>query len=485
MSLTKAQQLSAQCHDNKYDNYYEIFVYSFFDSNGDGIGDLRGVAEKLDYVKDMGYTAIWLMPICQANSYHKYNVVDYMAIDSQYGTMQDFEYLLDKAHGMGIKIILDMVFNHTSDQHPWFIAATKDAQSGNVNGKYYNYYNFSATNKAGYSTVDNSDIFYEAQFFGGMPDLNLDNPEVRDELEQVIKFWLNKGVDGFRLDACTSFYTGNVNDSADFVQWINQTCQKYSANTYIVGESWTTRRDIRRYYQSGADSFFYFPIAKNDGYIFQTFFAPSSADYFYKAMCNLLEDAQGHIPAPFLDNHDTPRIASLFERNIDRIKFAYGLLCTLNGNVFAYYGDEIGMISYYNDPDKRLGMLWDNAQRDSVIAPPGVSKQEYCFDGVKQQQQDANSILNYYKRCNKMRNDYPAIARGTIDRLPYNDSKVLIVTKNYDQQSVTIVINFDNEAKRVNLPIKGKLVSSITLEGSVTFDKGVLTMPRHSISVIK
>ncbi len=471
--------------NREFDNYYEIFVYSFCDSDDDGVGDFQGVETKLPYIKEMGYTGIWLMPICLSPSYHKYDVQDYMSVDPHYGTMRDFEHLVDEAHKLGIKVILDLVLNHTSDKHRWFLEAVKDAERGNKQGKYYNYYNFSDYNEAGYSTVGNSELFYEAQFYGGMPDLNLDNPEVRDELDKVIKFWLSKGVDGFRLDACTNFYTGDTVKSAQFVGWVKATCNKYKADTFIVGESWTTSGNIAEFYRGGGDSFFYFPMAKDDGYINQTLYADNPSDYFYHAMVELVDIAQGHIPAPFLDNHDTPRIAGVFKRDSAMIKFGYGLLNTLNGNVFTYYGDEIGMVSFYNDPDKRIGMLWDSNQKRK-IAPPGVSKQEYVFGGVKQQQADANSILNYYKACNHMRLNYPAIALGEQQRVDYPDKQVLIVQKRYKQQEVVVVINFATQSKAVRWTKGGDLVVSLTVDGhKISMDNGVIDMPRNSIALIK
>ena len=190
--------------DDKYRNWYEVFVYSYFDSDGDRIGDLGGLAEKLDYISGLGMNGIWLMPVMPSPSYHKYDVTDYYSIDPQYGTLEDFSALLEKAHALGIDVIIDLVLNHTSNEHPWFLSARSGADS-----EYRNWYNWSDSPQDGYAKA--GEAYYECRFVNTMPDLNLDNPEVRAEIENILRFWLEDvGVDGFRLDAVTSYYTGSA-----------------------------------------------------------------------------------------------------------------------------------------------------------------------------------------------------------------------------------------------------------------------------------
>ena len=247
--------------DDMYDNYYEIFTYSYKDTDGDGIGDLNGVKEKLDYIRDMGYTAIWLMPIHPALSYHGYDVRNYKEISPLLGTMADFDALLASAHEKGIKIILDLVVNHTSSDHNWFTSCMDAYISGDAESKYREYYNVvntaGGTKPAGYEYYRSTTYAYEARFTGTMPDLNLDSELVRAEISDIIGFWLDKGVDGFRLDACTSYYTGRNETSAEFVKWIKQEAVKHNPNAYIVGEVWEGAGSIRGFYNNSAgDSFF-------------------------------------------------------------------------------------------------------------------------------------------------------------------------------------------------------------------------------------
>ena len=162
--------------DDNYRNWYEIFVYSFFDTNNDGIGDLKGVTQKLDYVKDMGFNGIWLMPIHPSPTYHKYDVKDYYAIDNVYGTLEDFDTLIEQAHARGIKVIIDLVFNHTSSEHPWFLQACDYIRkNGKPGGQYGDFYNFNTKELSGYSKVSGTNYYYEARFWSGMPDLNLNS----------------------------------------------------------------------------------------------------------------------------------------------------------------------------------------------------------------------------------------------------------------------------------------------------------------------
>ncbi len=476
--------------DDMYDNYYEIFAYSYKDTDGDGVGDLNGVRSKLGYIRDMGYTAIWLTPIYPALSYHGYDVRDYKDISPFLGNMQDFDALLADAHAKGIKIILDLVVNHTSSDHPWFKSCMQAYINGDTESKYREYYNVVNTagevKPTGYEYYNSTSYAYEARFTGTMPDLNLDSEFVRAEISDIIKFWMQKGVDGFRLDACTSYYTGRNETSAGFVKWIKQEAVKYNKDAYIVGEVWEGAGSIKSYYDnSDSDSFFWFPASTGGtSFIASVINAdlPKAADSYWNGMIEMQTAAGDHIAAPFLDNHDTGRIAGAMYRMEERVKFAYGLASMLTGNLFTYYGDEIGMVGSASDPDKRIGMLWDNKRSNITDPPPGSGTQEYIFDGVKEQLKDGDSILNYYKQCNNVRNAFPAIMRGTPERIPCDDPKVLIMKKDWNGQSVTIVINFAKEAKSVEA--HGTLQKGICVEGNVKQNGGALSMPKYSIAIL-
>ncbi|MEG2670433.1 MAG: alpha-amylase family glycosyl hydrolase, partial [Oscillospiraceae bacterium] len=261
LSKTEAQ---ASVLDN-YRTFYEVFVYSFCDSNGDGIGDLNGVTSKLDYIQDMGFTGIWLMPIMPSTTYHKYDVIDYESIDSQYGTMADFDNLIAECEKRNINVIIDLVLNHTSTQHKWFLSAKADE-----NSEYRDYYNFEKEKPAGGKYYKTDKGFYEAMFWEGMPDLNLANVNLRKELENIMSFWLNKGVSGFRLDAAKEFYSGLPEKNIEVLTWVNDYCKSVKKDCYIVGEVWEDLEICAPYYKSGIDSFFNFSQASASGKIAKT-----------------------------------------------------------------------------------------------------------------------------------------------------------------------------------------------------------------------
>ncbi len=447
--------------DDNFRNYYEIFVWSFYDTNNDGIGDLNGVTQKLDYIKDMGFNGIWLMPIAKGTSYHKYDVEDYYNVDPQFGTNADLERLVSEAHARGINVILDLVVNHSSSQCNWFKQATDYIRRfGAPGGEYGDYYNFvkrSGSIPSGFCEVSGTDYLYEGRFWSGMPDLNLDSQNVKDEITNIMEFWLGKGVDGFRLDAVTSYYTGNHDRNVEFLSWLNRTAKSIKSDCYLVGEAWENNDGlIAKYYGSGCDSFFLFTGATADGSIanaMRTLRSDNGA-YFSKLLLDLQETyPDGCILAPFLGNHDTARPGS-FLISEERIKMGAGLMSMMNGSMFVYYGEEIGMISKdssTSDPRKRIAMLWEdkNVYSGMCYTTPEnivVGKDSYKYPSVATQLNDNNSILNYYKHAVLIRNRFPEIARGRVEAFFDGYSKyVSVIRKTYNGESVVIVINLDSE----------------------------------------
>lgn len=467
--------------DDAYDNYYEIFVSSYYDSDGDGVGDLNGVAEKMDYIRDMGYTGIWLMPINSCSSYHGYDVTDYKSINPSLGTLEDYKNLLEVAHSKDVKVIMDLVVNHTSSEHPWFKSALAYKKGQGGESKYADYYNWSNRQQAGYTQSGN--IWYESQFSSSMPDLNINGTAVRNEIESIIKYWIELGTDGFRLDGCC-YYSQSQSESVEFCKWIKETAVKYNERAYIVGEAWSGGATISEFYKSGCDSFFNFPGA-GSGEIAQAVKSNSASD-FWMSMVNLKSNSNNYIPAPFLSNHDNGvgRIASVMSKDEVKTKFAYGVLSMLSGNTFTYYGDEIGMIGAHNDPDLRIGMLWDNAKTNITLPPIGTQHNVYAFDGVEEQLKNPNSILNYYKKCNNARNAFPSLMRGKARLISTDDSEVLAFTKTYGDEVITVVINFGDEAKTVP-DMEGGIAQQICTSGKITKDGTTLKMPAYSISILK
>lgn len=467
-------------------NYYEIFVRSFYDSNNDGIGDLNGITQKLDYIKSLGYNGIWLTPINKAYSYHKYDVIDYYAIDPEFGTMEDFENLILEAKKRGIKIIMDLVVNHTSHMHPWFLESV-EANLGKKESEYKEYYNFSNTFKSNHTLIES--IYYESQFVSSMPDLNLDSEKVKNEVKNIIDFYIDKGVSGFRLDTVINYFTGNSEKNAKFIEYIVKCAKEKDPNCYIVAEAWTNTVEISTYYKTGIDSCFAFGTGSSISVSLNI----SSASTYISWLQQVNEMSGSYIPAPFIGNHDIGRTAGILGRRIDRVKFGYGLLGMMNGNLFSYYGDEIGMIASgvngtnHQDKAYRTAMLWDNNKSDGFCKDPdGVKNTEYIYPSVKEQIEDENSILNYYKKVNYLRNNYQVITKGEVEVILCEKAKG-IIKKTYNGESIYIAINFSLEP--IELEIEGnlKLFNSLVSDNSstVTFNDNKLNLSGYSIALLK
>ena len=488
--------------DDNYRNWYEIFVHSYFDTNNDGIGDLNGVTAKLDYIQEMGYNGIWLMPIHPSPTYHKYDVTDYYAIDPDYGTLEDFKNLVDEAHKRGIRVIIDLVVNHSSDGHPWFTeACSYIRQNGEPGGTYGDFYNFRITSNGAYHKVSGTQYSYEGQFWSGMPDLNLSSENVRAEIKNIMKYWLiDYNVDGFRLDAVTSYYTGNLQGNIDFLAWLNTEAKAIKPSAYIVGEAWVgDDYTIDRYYESGCDSFFLFTGSQAGGSI-ATAVKQSNGEAVGKLFVELQETyGSDAILAPFLGNHDTMRPGS-FMPGVDNLKMAAGVLSMMNGGTFVYYGEEIGMISKggnNSDPAKRIAMKWEakNIYEGCCYLPPEgtpVDETSYYYPSVAEQAADSGSILNYYKAAMELRNRFPSIARGTVTYYPEGQNGyICVITKEYQGEKITIVFNMDTFEQTVTLnkdmlgytELVGELYAT---GGEFSFDEsGALVMPPQSIAIFQ
>jgi len=425
-------------------NWYEIFVRSYQDSDGDGIGDLNGVRQRLDYIEEMGYDGIWLMPIMPSPSYHKYDVTDYMDVDPQYGALEDFRTLVEECHERGIRLIIDLVVNHSSSQHPWFLQACDALRAGQTDEPYVDYYCFSQEAGSKQAPVSGTDWYYEEQFSGGgMPDLNLDSEAVREEITAIMDFWLNEcGVDGFRLDAVTSYYAADVEQTVAFLRWLNETAKALKPDCYLVGEAWVGLSSIAEYYESGVDSFFLFPASQAEGYIARTIRARSKPAQQYVSFMQQVEEAMGdHLIVPFIGNHDTGRaVGSLQARSApERAKFAETLVNLMGGATFTYYGEEIGMVGSGDDPNKRLAMYWND--EDMTEQPPGTTKIEYAFPCVDDQLKDEYSLLNYCKKLNHLKRQNPAIALGK-NEFVYTDGDVCVMKRTWNDQECWIFVNF-------------------------------------------
>lgn len=503
--------------DDNYRNYYEIFVGSFYDSDDNGIGDIKGIISKLDYLndgnsksdKDLGINGIWLMPIMPSPTYHKYDVIDYMGIDSQYGTMEDFDKLIEECNKRGIDLIIDLVLNHTSTQHPWFVSAKKSltiepcgkevcssADLCREHNKYVKYYNFSQEKLSGYHSVGMpTGWYYEGVFWDQMPDLNLDNEQVWKEIDSISKFWLDKGVAGFRLDAVTSYYTGNVSKNVAALNKVNSISKGYKEDAYIVGEAWSDGGTITSYYESGIDSFFNFPYSDSNGLLVNTIRNKNGADFAKKVELwqkNIKSINEKAIDAPFLSNHDMGRSAGFLMRDLTKEKMAASLYLMMPGNSFIYYGEEIGMTGSGKDENKRLPMVWSVEDKVGITNPPtgATSDNSSVTAGVLEQEKDKESLLNFYKEAIKIKNIAPEIARGTVTAIDTGNGSISMYSCEYEGSEVYVVHNLGEEEIKLDFSKEkynySKLIGSLTAaEGEVVLKNNVLTLPSTSTAIIK
>ena len=496
--------------DDKYRTYYEIFVYSFYDSNGDGVGDLNGVTEKLDYLTDLGINGIWLMPIMPSTTYHKYDTTDYMNIDSEYGTIEDFDKFIEACHSKGINVIIDLAMNHSSSQHPWFLEAVKyiktlpeGATPDSNECKYVDYYNFTKEYASGYTQIKGTEWYYESQFWSEMPDLNLTNENVRKEFEDIAKFWLDKGVDGFRLDAVKEFVSSNIDANVDIIKWFNDYAKSVNPDTYIVCECWMEQASYAQYYQSGVDSMFAFHFANNSGVISNVVNGKSSASLYGKSLVSSAEIYASYNPnyidAPFYTNHDLARSAGYYagDNSEAQTKIGHALNLLMTGNTFIYYGEELGMKGSGIDENKRAPMYWSKDANATGMCdgPAGMKSFKMKFDSFAEQKDDSNSIYNYVKDAILIRNQNPEIARGTVTfyEKSSNDS-ICVISKKYNDKEVLLAFNISAESHDVSLDgisINGKKALEQDILGTLLTgtddvqktDTGY-TMPAYSVMVL-
>ena len=444
--------------------WYEIFVRAWYDTNGDGIGDLNGVTAKLDYLQSLGVNGIWLMPINASPSYHGYDVTDYEAINPEYGTMRDYEHLVAEAHKRGIEVIIDLVINHTSDKHPWFVSAL------DPHGKYRNWYTWagpttdikamSATDSPAWHTRDGQTFL--GDFSRGMPDLNYDDPDVRHEMVRIGQFWLAKGTDGFRLDAARHIYDDLKTDSdkpetmhKNAVWWseFRVGLQTVNPNVYLVGEVSLHSPDKLAPYMKPLGSVFNFPLAEQ--------MIVSTQSEQARPLNQLLADtysayhkADGNdfIDAPFLSNHDQERVFSRLDGNVDHMRVAAAILLTLPGRPFLYYGEELGVLGRKPDPDIREPMRWE---RDPQAA--GESRWKPIASGqggevsVQAEQDDPHSLLNFYRTLIHWRTQEPLLRDGDIRVVSLQNAQVVAFERFQGEHRVLVLHNLSGKTQRVAL----------------------------------
>lgn len=413
--------------DDNYRTFYQIFVGSFSDSNEDGIGDLRGIINRFDYLNDgdinsgksLGIQGIWLSPIFTSPTYHKYDTTNYYEIDPKFGTMDDLKELIALCEERNVKLILDLVINHTSHMHPWFKEFKEARRNKDVENKYYDFYTcVTSEEKLPGKTYNylTSIYYYECNFSSEMPELNYDNPAVREEMLNLAKYYLDMGIDGFRFDAIKYIYYGDTDRSVDFWEWYMDELREYKPDIYCVGECWSGEGEILEYY--GAMNCFNFAMSQAEGAVAKA--AKGLSLYAYTKYIEAYQDkVQAANPdgmaMPFLSNHDMDRIAGTFITE-NNMRMAANLYLLSPGSPMIYYGEEIGMRGSrggeMTDANRRLAMLWGD--KDTVRNPAGSTYDDdkQIDSTVKEQKRDRDSLYSYYCELIAIRHKYPEIARG-------------------------------------------------------------------------
>lgn len=469
VTVVLAQSASSRAPSSNADEwyanqvFYQVFVRSFQDSNGDGTGDLKGLTNRLEYIKDLGATALWLLPIYPSPSYHGYDVTDYEGVNPQYGNMQDFEAFLKRAHELGLKVILDWVPNHTSVQHPWF------KESENPSSPKRDWYIWRDQNpgwgrpwgaKDASWYMRNSSFYYGA-FWEGMPDLNYRDPDVVSAMQDAMKFWLEKGIDGFRLDA-VSYIFENENDNAphnplnlDWMRDMARFVKSVNPDAMLVGEVWDSPEAVSKYFVDGAgeDLGFDFEMqssiraAVNGG-------KRAPIDTTLARVAKLYPPSA--VDALFTTNHDMIRPQYL---GATRYRIAASLLLTLPGVPFIYYGDEIAMPNgpSTDDRDKRTPMRWDSSQNAGFTTgtPWQAFSTQDASINVTTQREKPESLWNHYRNLIRLRQSLPALRSGGYEPIDAGD-RVMAFVRRLRDHAVIVALNLDSiDGARVNLDLRG------------------------------
>ena len=502
-ALAEIARLGASPDDN-YRTFYEIFVYSFCDSDGDGIGDLQGVISRLDYLQELGINGIWLMPIHPSQSYHKYDVRDYYEIDPQYGTIADFEALMAECRKRDIHVITDLVLNHTGNDHEWFTTACDYLKSLPAGAepdagecKYVDYYSFSRQSATGWHQIEGTDWYYEGMFSPHMPDLKLENEQVRADIRDIMQFWFDKGVSGFRLDAAKEFYSGSVPMNVEVLNWIQTTATELKPDAYLVAEVWEGFATITRYYDSQITSIFNFAFGDASGKVIQVLRGagnPATVSTFAtaleKADTAYLGANPNYIDAPFLSNHDVGRIAGFCSYDPLKTKLAGAMNLFMSGSAFIYYGEEIGMPGSGNDPSKRAPFFWNDARDNGTTDPPPecVLPDEYPFGSLETQRADDNSLYNYYRQAIAIRQAIPAISHGrSTCETALNLGCVSAFRKTWNEEQAIILMNIASDAAQADLSAYGDwtLAATLSADGSeIVLNGTTLELPPFGTAVL-
>ena len=493
--------------DTKDNNrvFYEIFVGSFSDSNGDGTGDLRGIINRMDYLNDgnpasgrsLGIEGIWLTPVFLSPSYHKYDVTDYCMIDPVFGTEEDLKELVSLCHERDVKLILDLPLNHTGAENAWFRNFINAHISGDTADPYYDFYTWIGTDDpvpAGrrFRKMDNARLQVEANFSDDMPELNFDNEQVRQALLDVAARWMNLGVDGFRFDAAKYMYLNDHEKNAAFWSWYMDELKKINPEVYTVAEVWDSESTALRY--AGAVNCFRFSAAQAEGLIAATAKGGSVSRFtadtrrYLDEIRSLRPDAMNIF---FIANHDTDRAAGFLTLATQRMQMAANLYLLSPGSPFIYYGEEIGLRgsrgAAATDANRRLAMRWGDG--DTVKDPEGSDYGSQTEDTVAGMLQNEKSLLNYYKRLLMIRKANPEIARGDYRALSFEDTNAGGFLCTWNGSTAGVFHNPGKQPAVLDLRdmenVSFEKIEAVIGKKDASFEDGVLTLGSQTSAVLR
>lgn len=437
--------------------FYQVFVRSFYDSDGDGIGDLNGLIEKLDYLNDgdpattddLGVTGLWLMPIMVSPSYHGYDVMDYYQVNPEYGTNEDFLRLVEEAHRRGMRVIIDMVFNHSSRQHPWFI------DSQNDQSELRDWYVWESENP-GWRGPQNQVVwhgtpygYFYGVFDSSIPDFNLTNPETTEQVYDITRFWLeDMNADGFRLDAIKHFIENG--EQQEFTQATHEWFQAFypyyksiNPDAFMVGEAWGPTQQVVKFIGDEVDSAFEFDLAGAT--------LSSARSGSNRALRQAMQITLDNYPlnqfSTFLANHDQDRTLSYLDGKEEKAKVATTLLLTGPGTPFIYYGEEIGQQGIRRgntDEPRRLPLQWDDTPNTAGFTtgrPWSAPFNDYDERNIAAQSADPDSLLSRYRQLTRLRAGHAALRVGESMLVDTGAASVYALLRHHDGESILVLTN--------------------------------------------
>lgn len=464
--------------------FYQIFVRSFADSNDDGIGDFNGITENLDYLKDLGIGAIWLMPMMDSTTYHGYDVTNYYATNPDYGTIEDFDALVAACHEKDIKIIIDFVVNHTSSENEWFQTALADE-----NSPYRDYYFIEEeipveeTDSEYYAWKQDAStgLYYYAHYDAIMPDLNYHNQEVRDEIKKVASFWLEHGIDGFRLDGSKEI-DSDIEVTLDWWREFTSEVCSIRQDAFIVGENWSSEfAYVGRFYDAMPSSFNFIAaeniVSMAKGQYVDIVASMNQMRERYQSKVEKSDINAIMIDSVMIGNHDMDRVITRMN-STEKAKLAATIQFTLAGTPFIYYGEEIGQAGQKPDDNRREPFDWYASadgkymteMTDIFFNPVLTYVQPDDGVSVEEEKDDADSMLNHYKKLIAMRNENPTFYNGIYEKLGMGGGGLYAYKVSDDSNQYLVVHNQRGEDKTITLNVDGTDVYNNTEVSAGTYE---------------